>query len=426
MKISTLIAIYLTVVFASFVMLKIYEKYCNKKFQFNKKNIVKLLLISFAFFCNNVYMMNLFKIIIAATLTFIMFKWIFQDDFKSTIYYTIIITIILYIVDLSSSLLLPIWIKNVEMLNQSMLFKVSFSIFVNVILYILTANKYTVQFFKSLKETSKNNKLFYISGILGLLICNYWLFYSSSNTNDKSLNLILCVTELIIFIFVIISLKNKYEQNILHIKEEQLKQNLDLYSKVASEYKELKHNLMNDLLIIKTKIKKIDQEFINEVINKYKSNYEWVNSITDIPEGLQGLVFLKKNQAEMKKITFNLEYNVNNNIEQLFSLNKNFKLYEALGILFDNAIEGAAESKEKMINVVFYYDNKVLHINILNTFNNQIDLDKIGNKNYSTKNRGSGIGLNYIKNKKNKFKVNQYIRGNIFITEIIINSKEKK
>lgn len=426
MKISTLIAIYFTVVFASFVMLKIYEKYSTNKLVINKTIIFKILFMSLLCFINNLFISSLIRILVSTILSYFMFHWIFKDDYKSTIYYTLIITIILYVVDLLSSLLLPLWIKNVEMLNHSLIFKVGFSIFVNIILYFITANKFTVSFFKKLKETSKNNKLFYTLGIVGLLTLNFWLFYIAGNTDDKGLNMIICFTEIILMFLLLNNLHNKYEQNLLKIKEEQLRQNLDLYSKVASEYKELKHNLMNDLLIIKTKVKKNDQEFINEVINKYKSNYEWVNCITDIPEGLQGLVFLKKNQAELKNINFNLEYNVSKNVENLFSINKNFKLYESLGILFDNAIEGAAESTGKVINVVFSYNKKTLKIDILNTFNNEIDLDKIGNKNYSTKKRGSGIGLNYLKKQNKKFKITQHIRDNIFITEVIINPKEKK
>ena len=426
MKINTIIIYYITILISTFIMLKIYEKYSENKLKWTKKNISIFLVMSILCFLNNIFMFNIIKIVIASILSYLLFKIIFNDDWKSTIFYTLIITIILHIIDLSSSLLLPLWIKNVEMLNHSILFKVVFSVSVNILLYVITANKFTVNFFKKLKGTSKNNKLFYTLGIIGLLTINFWLFYIAGNTADKGLNIIICFTEIILMFLLLNNLHNKYEQNLLQIKEEQLKQNLDLYSKVALEYKELKHNLMNDLLIIKTKVKKNNQEFINEIINKYKSNYEWVNCITDIPEGLQGLVFLKKNQAELKNINFNLEYNVSKNVENLFSINKNFKLYESLGILFDNAIEGAAESTEKVINVVFSYDQKTLKIDILNTFNNEIDLDKIGNKNYSTKKRGSGIGLNYLKKQNKKFKINQHIRDNIFITEVIINPKEKK
>lgn len=421
MKISFVISVYLTMIFVSFIMLKVYEKYIDQKLKITKKNIIKVLIMSLLCFVNNILMFTITRTVLATILSYIMFKWIYKENYKCTIYYTLVITIALHIIDLSLALFLPMTIKNIEVLNQSILFKVGYSLFVNFVFYIIMTNKYIITFFKEIKETSKNNKLFYIIGIVGLLICNFWLFYLGLKTSDKTLNIILCATELIIFIAILTILKSKYEKNILIIKEEQLKQNLELYTKVAGEYKELKHNLMNDLLIIKSKLTKKEQPFINEVIQKYKSNYEWVNSVTDIPEGLQGLVFLKKHQAELKNINFNFESNIDNNI----NINNNFKLYEALGIIFDNAIEGAAESKEKVINIIFSEEKNKIVINVMNTFNNSIDLDKIGDKDYSTKNSGSGIGLNYIRKQKNKFDIKQSIRENIFITEIIIKETKK-
>lgn len=422
MEISLIIIYFLLAVFVSFIMLKIYEKYTDKKLKITKYNILKVLIMSLLCFVNNILMFTITRTILATVLSFIMFKWIFNENHKSTIYYTLVITIALHIIDLSLALFLPMTIKNVEVLNQSILFKVGYSLLVNIVFYFIMTNKHIIRFFKELKETSKNNKLFYIIGIIGLIICNFWLFYLGLKTSDKILNIILCATELVIFIAIVTVLKSKYEKNILIIKEEQLKQNLELYTKVAGEYKELKHNLMNDLLIIKSKLEKKEQTFINDVIQKYKSNYEWVNAITDIPEGLQGLVFLKKYQAEIKKINFNFESNLQNNI----NINNNFKLYEALGIIFDNAIEGAAESKEKIINTNFSEEKNKIIISVMNTFNNSIDLDKIGDKDYSTKNRGSGLGLNYLKKQKNKFKIQQSIRGNVFITEILINIEKNK
>ena len=421
MKINFIIIYYLLAVFVSCIMLKIYKKHAEKKFKINK-NILKILIMSLLCFINNIFMLTILRTIVATFLSYIMFKWIFKEKNKNTIYYTLVITIALHIIDLTLALFLPLTIKNINILNQNILFKVGYSIFVNIVFYIIMTNKHVIKFFKDIKETTRNNKLFYIIGIIGLLICNFWLFYLGLKTSDKILNLILCITELIIFIAILIVLKSKYEKNMLMIKEEQLKQNLELYSKVASEYKELKHNLMNDLLIIKAKLSKKEQPFINEVIQKYKSNYEWVNSITDIPEGLQGLVFLKKYQAEIKKIYFNFECNINKDT----NINNNFKLYEALGIIFDNAIEGATESKEKVINIIFSEENNKITINVMNTFNNSIDLDKIGNKNYSTKKIKSGIGLNYLNRQKNKFAIQQSIRDNIFITEIIINNTQNK
>lgn len=422
MAINTLIIYYLVTVFLSFIMLSVYNKYTNRRNKLNKKTIIAMLIISIISCLNNMFCPYQIRTLMSDLITFLYFYLLYKDSIKQTLYYTIIICITLQIIDLTAALFLPLTIKNIEVLNQSMIFKVGLTLVVNIIFYLILSNKYVILFFKNLKENSKNNKLFFIIGVIGLLICNFWLFYLGLKTSDKILNIILCITELIIFIAILSILKSKYEKNILIIKEEQLKQNLELYTKVASEYKELKHNLMNDLLIIKTKLQKKEQPFINDIIQKYKSNYEWVNSITEVPEGLQGLVFLKKNQAELKRIHFNFESNVSKNL----NINNNFKLYEALGIIFDNAIEGAADSKEKIINIIFSGEKNKITINIMNTFNNSIDLDKIGEKDYSTKNRGSGIGLNYLIKQKNKFKIQQSIRGNIFITEIVINTEDTK
>lgn len=425
MGIKDIIVHYIAICISIFIFCKIYEKYSDKKITLNKTLILKIMGMAIICFLNNMFMPVLIRAFSSAFLNYLMFKLIFKDKTKKTIYYTIVIVIFLYITELLVSIFLPLWIKDVTILNSSLWFKMGFSLFVYVLLYFILTNKMSLTFYKKLESIIFNSKYYYILLIIAFIVCNLWIFYSGLHLQNKVLNIAICLTEITIVFLLLNILTNKYKKHILEIKETQLKQDLELYSKVASEYKELKHNLMNDFLIIKSKLPKKEQPFINEVINKYKSNYEWVNSVTDIPEGLQGLVFLKKNQAELKNIHFNLEYNVNKKMENTFEINNNFKLYETLGILFDNAIEGASESKEKIINVVFSCSKTSFIINIMNTFSNDIDLEKIGNKDYSTKNRGSGIGLNYIKKQKNKFKIKQTIINNIFSSEIIINKNEK-
>lgn len=426
MKISLLFIYYLLAVFGTFIMLKIYSKFTNKHLIYNKKHILLILGISMLTFANNIFVPVKIRGFSADLLFIILTKTIFKDKIKTNLYYSLIILVTLQVFDLLTAFFLPLSIKNVEALNQSIYFKVIITIVVNFLLYFALANRYVVNFINQFKNTSKNNKIFYALSSIGLILFTYWSCYSAINLADKTLNVILCITEVVIVILLILTLKNIHEKNISKIKEEQLKQNLNFYANVANEYKEIKHNLMNDLLIIKSKFPKKDQTFINDIINKYKTNYDWVNSVDSIPEGLQGLVFIKKSEAEKHKILFNLEYKVDKNIEDMFDINNNFKLYEALGILFDNAIEAASETKEKLINVVFTYENKTLNINILNTFCNELDLDKYGEKNYSTKKRGSGIGVNYLKRQKNsKFTIQQSIRENIFISEIVIKHNKK-
>lgn len=92
--------------------------------------------------------------------------------------------------------------------------------------------------------------------------------------------------------------------------------------------------------------------------------------------------------------------NVSMNIEILFNLSsltpKSFLISRMLGILLDNAIEASSETKEKFINIKFMKEeskNRVV-IMIENSYmNKNLDLDKIFEKDYSTKKSNTGLGL---------------------------------
>ena len=73
---------------------------------------------------------------------------------------------------------------------------------------------------------------------------------------------------------------------------------------------------------------------------------------------------------------------------------------ECLGIALDNAIEACEETENPVITMDIYENKDNVCIKIGNTFKNCIDIDRIGNKYYSTKNRGSGLGLFSIKKNK--------------------------
>ena len=100
------------------------------------------------------------------------------------------------------------------------------------------------------------------------------------------------------------------------------------------------------------------------------------------------------------KYNLALENNIEMNINIFLDLNNiNMKIYEftrALGILLDNAIEAAKECNEKTINIEIRKDtkrNRQLLI-IENTYKEkEIDTERIYEKNYSTKDGNSGLGL---------------------------------
>ena len=85
----------------------------------------------------------------------------------------------------------------------------------------------------------------------------------------------------------------------------------------------------------------------------------------------------------------------------LNEIEKHMKIYEftrIMGILMDNAIEATAECQDKIIHVTFRKEEnrKRIVMIIENTYlNKDIDIDRIFDKDYSTKSKetNSGLGL---------------------------------
>ena len=99
--------------------------------------------------------------------------------------------------------------------------------------------------------------------------------------------------------------------------------------------------------------------------------------------------------------------NIKINLNVMLDLNKlNINIYELtriLGILLDNAIEASKECNEKNINISFKSDNKKQILIIENTYNNkQISIDKIFEKDYTTKPHNTGLGLWEVRRILNK------------------------
>lgn len=91
-------------------------------------------------------------------------------------------------------------------------------------------------------------------------------------------------------------------------------------------------------------------------------------------------------------------HNIDINLEVMLDLNNlHMNLYELtriLGILLDNAIEASKECNEKSIHIVFKQDQYKQMLTVENTYNNkQICIDKIFEKDYTTKPHNTGLGL---------------------------------
>ena len=129
------------------------------------------------------------------------------------------------------------------------------------------------------------------------------------------------------------------------------------------------------------------EEDCEKVNNLYILNPDSINN-----PGIYNLLTSKYHEATEKGIDVNIYF--------LLDLNDlHMKIYEfarILGILLDNAIEAAEQSKEKIINISFRKDDKNNRNIILieNSYKNKdVDIDTIFNKGFTEKENHSGIGL---------------------------------
>lgn len=392
-----------------------FGKLINKKIEYNFKTILLFILITMVTFMNNLYNIAVLKIIIA-TITIIVTNYlIFKVKLKDTIFYTLIYVFISLILELITSTILLSNMQNIDLLNDSYTIKITFST-INMVLQLIIFNNNKIIFFiNKIYELIIERINFYSISMSILLILNILIMYRGLELDNKAITMI----SGIFIIFMLITIKtivnDKNNIKVLKDKNQNIKDSNKAYAETIEDCRELKHNLKNDLYSLKATLPKDSQEKLNNIIIKYNKNYEWINDIDEIPEGIQGLIYLKIHEAEQKKIKIHL-----NTKKLLNTGNKDYlDLCNIIGILIDNAIESSEKTTKKIIEINIKELDNELYIKIYNQFTNNIDINKIGKKNYSTKEFKSGIGLNYIKKlNNNNINLKFEIINDIFITKI--------
>ena len=401
-----------------FITLYFYKKIYNVDFpKINVKNILLLLTISIVLVLNNFYNLVYLRTITSLLLVFLTIKLFYKVKVKDAIIATIVYSVFSMLVELLLTIVL-VNIPDIDKLNDNYIIKTMLSVVHSIIMFgILSINRVTAL----IRKTNYLFKLKYIFSLVLIVLYIFFVYraYKLNNVYILILTIILCI---FILITIRIIINDRYNINILKDKNDNLKESYKAYSDTIDQCREFKHNIKNDLFALKSKLNKEQQVSLNNIINKYNKNYDWINRIDDIPDGLQGVFYLKQEEAKTKKISML----INTNKDVKVSEKDYFDFCDVIGILLDNAMEASLKSGKKVIDVFLYESKDSIEITIKNCFLNSVDLDKLGKKNYSTKEYKSGLGLNYIKNLKNqKIKVYYSIINDIFITKVMYKSKIK-
>ena len=401
--------------FTEYLLLSVLLLYCkkvlNKNIKYNIHQNILLIIMVICLVLNNYYNLVSLRLLTSMIIVFITIKSIYKPSFKDSLYHTIIFSIIGMVVEVLISVTLLVYIPNVEILNTHYFIKIFISIVYVFVMYIILTRNVVIELINKIRRVIKMPSII----IFVLIIMNILIIYRAYLLNNAYVLLLSIICSIFIVITLKVIVNDKYNISILYDKNKNLKESYKAYSETIEQCRIFKHNIKNELFALKSNLPSDQQQKINEIISENNKNYEWINKIDDIPEGLQGMFFLKQNEAKNKNIAM-----IINTSKKILIRNADYMdLCEILGIFLDNAIEASKAFNKKVIDVSINETMSSINITIKNKFKNNIDINKLGRKNYSTKKYKSGLGLNYVNKINNsKIKVQFKIIENIFISNI--------
>lgn len=280
-------------------------------------------------------------------------------------------------------------------------------------------------------KLDKNKKIIIISALV--LLSLGIMFYNSFSFVTYNLETIIILVIIGIFIVILFTLiKERLNNDNLKEQYDKLLEFMVTYEKGVEEQRILRHENKNNLIAIKSKIIDKDNEkeivsYIDELLNiTTKIKNEKYAKFGYLPSnGLKGLFYYKTDEAENKgiKVSINISKDIKKSVISNMDT-KNFRLLgNIIGVFLDNAIEASLNSNEKKMGIEIYKNKENIEMLISNSYNNKVEVKKIGFISYSTKGKNRGHGLllvnNIIKNSK-IFENEKIITNDIFTQKLIV------
>ena len=378
------------------------------------------------------------KTILMTIVNVIFIKQIYHLNYKKSIFVTIIYMAIFLIPDFIEMYFITKILKiSMEYCFNSIAGSIISNLIVCVLFLILTI--VIKEFLKKLvnMEFENNHKIILISIITFACISTF--FYEMGREFRINKNFWIYIFVIIVLVSVLLNyIKQAIINNKIQNDYDKLLEFMKTYEEEIENQRTLRHETKNEFLAIRSKICDKEKEktiidYIDEILgDTYLVKNEKYAKFGYLPaNGVKGLCYFKTQKAEEQGISVSI--NISKKIQSSTICNLNTKeqrdFAKILGVFIDNAIEASAESKDKELGIEAYsnLDNEFRMI-ISNTYNNEIDEEKIGKENFTTKGKNRGHGLllvNQLVQKNNIFDTKREIKNNIYSQTIIVKNRQK-
>lgn len=415
------------------IMFVALELYIGKRLYKEKLNIKKLgniLIIGsyIGYISLNSYIIGqALKIIVTYAILIMFYKIIYNQSWSKSIIGSFIIYCITFIAEILTAIVLLVvtLIFGESIQNQEVVMFLITNISAVTFDYIIYKNRED-QLIKIVENAEKMQTQQNIIMYSGLLIAATLMINKLSILKwALSFEFIINALILIAFIIIIYYTSNQTQKyDSIKKKYTELSTYSQLYDEVLEQYRTTSHEFHNKLGIIRGMVREDNQELLDyidvQIEKTRKHKYSWVNEVKYVQlPGLKSLINMKIMELKKEKLKLNLsisegikEFKFDNLTEE-----EKDELYSIVGVYLDNAREASKESNQKKVAIDLHLKKENLIIVIANTYQGKVDIEKIGEYNYSTKGKERGIGLHLVKKiieKNHKFSITTEIRGNYF------------
>lgn len=280
--------------------------------------------------------------------------------------------------------------------------KFTFSLFIQLLTFLIyLLLKYSKFQISVLETMSKKSKFIFIINFLFAILAITIQFFITGFYLDKLPIYIVIFSNLSLityFILSIYSISKTTELELTSLNLEQEKEHNRILKLAQDDIRGFRHDFTNIICTIGGYVHSKDMDGLTNYYNQIQKDVVKVNNLTALnPDIINNPAIYALITSKYDKAS---DLNINMSVEVFTDLNSlHIKIYEftrILGILLDNAIEAAKECEEKNVYIHIRKDekhNRQLLI-VENTYKDKnINIDKIFEKNYSTKPKNTGLGL---------------------------------
>lgn len=375
------------------------EKFKLKNFIIYLIMFLPLLLIVYLYFTGiTKLILNIILVIISLYIS------LFKKDISNSVYYAVVYEMLAFISEVFISVIFVSVFKiNITSYEKFQFSLLIFSICNCLMVYVLSKIKFLNKNIQKLNLIISKNHKDWIYIIIIIFLMSLLMVFNKNNleySKDYYINVVMVVFVVFSLIYVIY---NKFQRHAMEDKYNESMEYVLRYEKIINEQGKKNHEYNNQLMVIKGYVNNPERltEYLEEVIGDHRTGQNYtIKQLGFLPDGgVKGLLYHKLSKMEDNNIKYYLyvDQNIKDKDIESFDLKTYRDLTKLLGVFLDNAIDAALKSEEKEIEVELKDKDDYLLLTISNTYDKNIDINKVGKSGFTTKGVGHGFGLSIVK-----------------------------